>query len=59
MIPLRQADQFPSVIKAKVLREIAGTGPSPLVLHAGAQADCLSGEKLRKEEEAWGGEGNP
>jgi hypothetical protein len=60
MIPLRQADQFPFAIKAKVLREIAGSGPSPLVLHAGAQADCLSGEKLRKEEEeAWGGEGNP
>jgi len=58
MIPLRQADQFPSVIKAKVLREIAGPGPSSLVLHAGAQADCLSGEKLRKEE-AWGGEGKP
>jgi hypothetical protein len=59
MIPLRQTDQFPSVIKTKVLREIAGPGPSPLVLHAGAQADCLSGEKLRKEEEAWEGEGNP
>jgi hypothetical protein len=59
MIPLRQADQFPSVIKTKVLREIAGPGPSPLVLPAGAQADCLSGEKHRAEEEAWGGEGNP
>jgi hypothetical protein len=59
MIPLRQADEFPSVIKTKVLREIAGPGPSPLVFHAGVQADCLSGEKRRKEEEAWEGEGNP
>jgi hypothetical protein len=59
MISLRQADQFPSVIKTKVLREIAGPGPSPLVLHAGAQADCLSGEKRRQEEEASEGEGSP
>ncbi|MBO1908913.1 DUF1194 domain-containing protein [Microvirga sp. 3-52] len=59
MIPVRQIDQFPSVIKTKILREIAGPGPSSLVLHAGAQADCLSGEKLRQEEEAWEGEGNP
>jgi hypothetical protein len=59
MIPLRQADQFPSVIKTKILREIAGHGGSPLVHYAGVQADCLWGEKRRREEEAWGGEGNP
>jgi hypothetical protein len=59
MIPLSQIDQFPSVIKAKVLREIAGLGPSPLIHRARAQADCLTGEKRRKEEEAWEGEGSP
>jgi hypothetical protein len=59
MIPVREADQFPSVIRTKVLREIAGQGGTFLVLHAGAQADCLSGEKRRQEEETWGGEGNP
>ncbi|MBD2746106.1 DUF1194 domain-containing protein [Microvirga sp. BT688] len=59
MIPLRHADQFPSAIKAKILREIAGSGGSSLFLPTGAQADCLSGEKRRTEEEAWEGEGNP
>jgi hypothetical protein len=60
MIPLDRADQFPSVIKAKILREIAGgDGGASLFLPTGLQADCLSGEKRRKEEEALGGEGNP
>jgi hypothetical protein len=60
MIPLHHADQFPSVIQAKILREIAGGGGgASLVLPTGLHADCLSGEKRRKEEEAFGGEGNP
>ena len=57
MIPVRQADQFPSVIKTKVLREIAGPGPSPLVLHAGAQADASqasSAVRKRRHGEAKG-----
>jgi hypothetical protein len=53
------SDQFPSAIKTKILREIAGSGGSSLVLPAGTQADCLSGEKRRREEEALDGEGNP
>lgn len=59
MIPLHRKDQFPSVIQAKILREIAGSGGSSLVLPAGAKADCLAGEKRRKADEAFGGEGNP
>ncbi len=59
MIPLRHKDQFPAVIQAKILREIAGGGGSSLVLPAGSRADCLAGEKRRKADEAFGGEGNP
>ena len=60
MIPLRHKDQFPTVIQAKILREIAGSGGgSSLVLPAGSRADCLAGEKRRKADEAFGGEGNP
>jgi hypothetical protein len=59
MIPLYHKDQFPSVIQAKILREIAGSGGSSLVLPAGSKADCLAGEKRRKEDEAFGGEGGP
>ncbi len=59
MIPLHRKDQFPSVIQAKILREIAGSGGSSLVLPAGSKADCLAGEKRRKADEAFGGEGGP
>jgi hypothetical protein len=60
MIPLHHAEQFATVIRTKILREIAGTsGGASLVTPAQARADCLSGEKRRKEEEAFGGEGNP
>ncbi len=60
MIPLRHKDQFPAVIQAKILREIAGNGgEASLVLPAGLRADCLAGEKRRKADEAFGGEGNP
>jgi len=60
MIPLRHKDQFPSVIQAKILREIAGGGGgSSLLLPAGSKADCLAGEKRRKNDESFGGEGGP
>ena len=59
MIPLRHKDQFPAVIRAKILHEIAGGGGSSLLLPAGSKADCLAGEKRRKADEAFGGEGNP
>jgi hypothetical protein len=60
MIPLHHAEQFATVIRTKILREIAGTsGGASLVIPAQTRADCLSGEKRRKEEEAFGGEGNP
>jgi hypothetical protein len=51
-------DQFSSVIQAKILREVAGTGDSSLIRPTGARADCLSGEKPQREE-ALGGEENP
>jgi hypothetical protein len=58
MIPLHHKDQFPSVIQAKILREIAGAGGgSSMLLRAGSRADCLAGEKRRKEDESFGGEG--
>jgi hypothetical protein len=59
MIPLHHADQFPSVIQAKILREIAGDNTSSLIHSTSTGADCLSGEKRRIEEEALGGEGGP
>ncbi len=59
MIPLHDIAGFASVIRAKILREIAGGGASSLVLPARARADCLAGEKRRREEEALGGEGSP
>lgn len=59
MIPLHHADQFPSVIQAKILREIAGISTPSLVHSTRAGADCISGEKRRIEEEALGGEGSP
>jgi hypothetical protein len=59
MVPLHHADQFPSAIQAKILREIAGIDTSSLIHPTSAGADCLSGEKRRIEEEALGGEGGP
>jgi len=60
LLPLRQADQFPAVIKTKIMREIAGTGGgAPLIVPTESGADCLWGEKRRREEEALGGEGSP
>jgi hypothetical protein len=60
MIPIHHAEQFATVIQTKILHEIAGIrGAASLVTPAQARADCLSGEKRRREEEALGGEGFP
>jgi hypothetical protein len=57
---IHHADQFMDVIRTKLLREITGyEGRPSLIAPAQSGADCLSGEKRRREEEALGGEGNP
>jgi hypothetical protein len=60
MVVIEHPDQFKEVIRTKLIREITGGEARPtLTIPAQAGADCLAGEKRRKEEEALGGEGNP
>lgn len=60
VVVIHHAKQFKDVIRAKLLREITGDGGRPsMIAPAQAAADCHSGEKRRKEEEALGGEGHP
>jgi Protein of unknown function (DUF1194) len=46
MVPVRERDQFPQTIKTKILLEIAGRTPAPLVRLAQTEerANCLVGE---------------
>jgi hypothetical protein len=55
-----EADQFKDAVCIKLIREITGyEGRPSLITSAQSAADCLLGEKCRKEEEALSGEGHP
>ncbi len=46
MIPLHDPEQFAMIIRAKIMREIAGIqDPRPFVIPAQARMDCVTGEK--------------
>jgi Protein of unknown function (DUF1194) len=54
VVPVGEADHFPAMVRAKIVREIAGGSfEAQFIRTSVGDANCLIGEIRRREEEAW------